>query len=356
MYKAIMLLGALFSAISFAGSVPATHHGVIYEGRVVKQYQQGHVSINWPGSNFKTKLNGNSLHVTMIGLGNQFDVMIDGVLHKKIVTDYSGQPQKFELFKALEPKIVEIEVVKRSEDTSNFSEILSFDVEGSLEGIWQQQKHILFIGDSISAGFGSESNKRECTWQEVQQTSNARLAFPYISSQMLESTLTQVSMSGLGLVRNWSGNQPHHTITHYLDKAGALFEDNREFEDRFPNLIVIEVGTNDFSTDPQVHEPWQNIQEVKQAWIKRMVEFVGMIRARYPKQPIVFMPRPAYPYDFIIPATDEAISKLKVKGESDLYSHTFYSALSGCVWHPTEQEQKEIAEQLVNFINSNKIM
>ncbi|BBN83499.1 lipase [Pseudoalteromonas sp. A25] len=356
MYKAIILLSVLFSTPLFAESLRATHHSVVYEGRVVKQYDQGHVSINWPGSNFKTKLTGQSLHVTMVGLGNQFDVLVNGQPHKKIVTDYSGQPQKFELYRSDTPKTVEIEVVKRSEDTNNFSEIIGFDVEGNLEGIWQQQKHILFIGDSISAGFGSESNKRECTWQEVQQTSNARLAFPYVSSQMLNATLTQVSMSGLGLIRNWSGNQAHHTITHYLDKAGALFEDSREFEDRFPNLIVIEVGTNDFSTDPQPHEPWQTIEEVKQAWIKRMVEFVTTIRGRYPKQPIVFMPRPAYPYNFIIPATEEAISLLKAQGQSDLYSHTFYSQLSGCVWHPTEQEHKAIAQQLVDFINTNKVL
>ena len=200
-------------------------------------------------------------------------------------------------------------------------------MDGRLEGVWQQQKHILFIGDSISAGFGSESNKRVCTRAEVVATSNARLAFPYVSADILGASFTQVSMSGLGLIRNWNGNQSHHDITHYLDKAGAVFKDNRAFEDTFPNLDSHRSwSTNDFSTDPQPHEPWQTIEEVRQAWVTRMVEFVGTIRARYPKLPIVFMPRPAYPYDFIIPATHEAISQLSALGETGLYKpYIFFS-------------------------------
>lgn len=356
MYKIIVLLSALFSCNLLALSVPATDHTIVYQGRTVKYLEEGRVSINWPGSNFKTKLIGTRLHMKLVGNGNQFDVLVDGKLHKKFVTDFSGQPQLVMLFASEVPTTVEIEVVKRTEDTVNFSDIVSFDVEGRLEEILQPQKHLLFIGDSISAGFGSESIKRDCSRPEVVATSNARLAFPYVSAAMLQASFTQVSLSGLGLLRNWSGNQPHHDITHYLSRSGALFEDNKTFEERFPNLVVIEVGTNDFSTDPQPHEPWKDIHEVKEAWIARMVEFVGTVRERYPKSPIVFMSRPAHPYDFIIPATAEAMSQLSKKGEGDLYNHTFYSELSGCIWHPTEQEQQDIATKLVSFIKSQKLI
>ncbi|WP_105169765.1 SGNH/GDSL hydrolase family protein [Pseudoalteromonas sp. T1lg23B] len=356
MYKAGLLSLLLSSSLAYGATLPATHHAIGYEGRTDKHYDLGQVNINWPGTNFKTRLKGRSLSVTMVGLGNQFDVLVDGKLHKKIVTDYSGQPQTYPLFHQQDVADVEIEVVKRSEDPVNFSQIVSFEVDGSIDGVWQQQKHILYIGDSISAGFGSESNKRDCSWPEVVETSNARLAFPYVSAQMLGASFTQLSASGLGLIRNWSGNQPHHNLPYYYDKAGAVFEDKRSFEDKFPNLIVLEVGTNDFSTDPQAHEPWADIQEVKQAWVKRMVEFVTTLRGRYPNQPILMMPRPAYPYDLIIPATNEAIALLNEKGQGELYSQPFSSALSGCIWHPTKQEHQEIAQQLVDFINAKQLL
>lgn len=357
MYKVIFNLFALGLAVSAqAQTVQATDHTIQYEGRISKSYEQGEVQFNWPGSYFKTKLIGHSLSMTLTGYGDQFDVLVDGQLHKKVVTTYSEQPATFMLFNQQEKAEVVIEVVKRTENYEQFATIHSFDVDGRLEGIWQNQKHILYIGDSISAGFGSESNKRQCTWSEVVETSNARLAFPYVAAKSLNSSFTQVSFSGLGLIRNWGGNQAHHDLAYYYDRAGGVFDQNINYQDTYPDLIVIEVGTNDFSTDPQPHEPWHNIEEVQQAWVDEMVSFVSQLRVRYPKRPIVLMPRPAYPYDLIIPSTEQAIDRLEQQGESNLYTQTFTSELNGCIWHPTAQEHQQIANTLVEFIQQHRLL
>ncbi|KAF7764390.1 hypothetical protein PCIT_b0381 [Pseudoalteromonas citrea] len=357
MYKVILSLLALGGAVcTQAQTLKATDHGIQYEGRIIKNYTDGQIQFNWPGSYFKTRLIGRSLSVVLTGYGDQFDVLVDGKLHKKIVTQYAEEPETYVLFQQEKSKEVLIEVVKRTENYDKFATIHSFDVDGRLEGVWQNQKHILYIGDSISAGFGSESNKRQCTWSEVVETSNARLAFPYVSSNALESSFTQVSFSGLGLIRNWNGNQDHHDLAYYYDRAGGVFNSTEDYQDTYPDLIVIGVGTNDFSTDPQPHEPWQNIEEVQHAWVDEMVSFVGKLRNRYPERPIVFMPRPAYPYDFIIPSTEQAIKRLQLQGESKLYTHTFYSELKGCIWHPTAQEHQQIADKLVGFIKHNKLL
>ncbi|WP_440056817.1 GDSL-type esterase/lipase family protein (plasmid) [Pseudoalteromonas sp. T1lg65] len=339
-----------------AQQLPATDHNIIFEGRVSKNYQQGSVKLNWPGTQMRTKLIGRSIAIDIKGYGDQFDVLVDGKLHKKLKTSYSGESEHFVLFEQEDHKAVNIELVKRWENYQNNTEILQVHIDGRVEGIWQQQPHILFIGDSISAGFGSESNKRQCEWPEVVATSNARLAFPYMTADMLNASYTQVSYSGLGLVRNWSGNQPHHTLRSYYDQFSAVPNSGNEFIDKYPQLIVIEVGTNDFSTDPQPHEPWDNILQVKASWENTMVEFVTTLRNRYPMTPIIFMPRPAYPYDYIIPATETAKSRLEKLGVTELYTHNFYSELNGCVWHPTESEHKSIADNLAGFIRSISIL
>ncbi|ESP94598.1 SGNH/GDSL hydrolase family protein [Pseudoalteromonas luteoviolacea] len=349
-------VGGLFSSAVFAKSYKATHHAIVYEGRVSKHYNKGQVEFNWPGTQLKTKLVGKSLKVTMAGYGDQFDVLVDGVLHKKIVTGQNGNFEEHVVFTQQDVKTVDIEIVKRWENYSNNTKILSFSTDGRLEGIWQQQPHILFIGDSISAGFGSESTKRQCTWSEIVNSSNARVAFPYLTASQLEASFTQVSYSGLGLIRNWSGNDPHHNLRTYFDKVTAVFGDNKAYEDTHPNLVVIEVGTNDFSTDPQPHEPWETIEDVKADWVSTMVEFVNTVRYRFPNAPVVFMPRPAYPYDFIIPATLEAKAKLEEQGIDKLYSHTFSSPLEGCIWHPTTAEHTDIANKLSAFIRNHNLL
>ncbi|TMP27791.1 lipolytic enzyme [Pseudoalteromonas rubra] len=351
-----ILLGLSVSLSCLANILPATHHALVYEGRIHKNYQDGSVEFNWPGTAIHTQLVGKSLAVNLVGHGEQFDILVDGKLHKKIATAQTGEAQSFVLFEQSQPKRVHIEVVKRWEHYEARSKLLNFEVDGRLEGTWEVQPHILFIGDSISAGFGSESTKRQCTWQEINDTSNARLAFPYLAAQQLNSSFTQVSYSGLGLIRNWNGNQSHHTLVDYVDKISAVFGDELPYQEKYPELIVLEFGTNDFSTDPQPHEPWQTIEEVKAAWEEAMVEFVHSLRSRYPEVAIVVMPRPAYPYDFIIPATNTALKQLASQGVEHVYANTFVSPLEGCIWHPTAQEHKDIASGLVEFIKQHDLL
>ncbi|TQF67589.1 SGNH/GDSL hydrolase family protein [Pseudoalteromonas luteoviolacea] len=352
----LSMSGIFVSPFAVGKNYQATHHAIVYEGRVSKDYGKGQVEFNWPGTQLKTKLVGKSLKMTMAGYGDQFDVLVDGKLHKRLLTNPNGNFEEHTVFEQIESKQVEIEIVKRWENYSNNSKVLSFSADGRIEGIWQQQPHILFIGDSISAGFGSESTKRQCTWTEIVNSSNARLAFPYLTATQLDASFTQVSYSGLGLIRNWSGNDSHHDLRTYYDKVSAVFGDHQGYEDTHPDLIILEVGTNDFSTDPQPHEPWENIQEVKAHWIDTMVEFTNTLRYRYPNAPIVYMPRPAYPYDFIIPATLEAKSRLEEVGVDALYSHTFISPLEGCIWHPTSAEHMDIATKLSKFINQHDLL
>lgn len=357
MLKQLVILSfGLFIHSLSALEIKATNDKVQYEGRIIKDYSNGEVKFNWPGSYFKTRLIGKSISMVAKGIDDQFDVLVNGDFHKKIKILDTDKSQEYVLYESIELEDVIIEVVKRTENYHAFTAIESFQVVGRIEGVWQQQKHILFIGDSISAGFASESTQRDCSWDEVVNTSNARIAFPYITASQLNATHTQVSYSGLGLIRNWGGNQPHHDLPYYADKAGALFAENTAFEDTFPDLIIIEVGTNDFSTDPKDSEPWSDIQEVKAAWIEKMVTFVETLKNRYPEKPFVIMPRPAYPYDLIIPSTKQAILKLNELGYDDVFSHVFDSQLNACIWHPTEHEHKEIATKLVKFINGKGIL
>lgn len=357
MFKYLGFLACcLASACAFAQVVPATFYALQYEGRSVKDYTSGTVQINWPGTTLKTRFLGSTLSIDMVGNGDHFDVLIDDQLTKKLITNGGSEVQRFVLFESDTAQNVQVELVKRTENYQAMSKIVSLEHDGYLEGIWSHQPHILFIGDSISAGFGSESTKRECTWEEIYATSNARLAFPYQTGQELNASITQISFSGLGLIRNWNGNQPYHDLTHYADKASAVYGQKLDFEDNYPDLIVIEVGTNDFSTDPQAHEPWKDIEEVKTAWTNRMVEFVTELKFRYNGVNIVLMPRPAYPYDYIIPATDEAIKILNAQGTNGIYSHTFVSPLEACIWHPTKEEHKSIAKELSEFIRTNQLL
>lgn len=113
---------------------------------------------------------------------------------------------------------------------------------------------IEFIGDSLSCGYGIEGES-PCKFSA--QTENALLAFPVITAQMLNAQEHSVlCYSGKGVVRNYGAptrtspdplpvyyNRTLATIRDYIwDFKASSFQ---------PDIVVITLGGNDFSTAPQ---------------------------------------------------------------------------------------------------------
>ncbi|WP_139367829.1 hypothetical protein [Enterovibrio nigricans] len=113
--------------------------------------------------------------------------------------------------------------MKRNENHDAMVRISSFDVIGHVQGIWKQQPHLLFFGDSITTGYGNESDTRVCTNAEIQETTNARVSYASLTAKALDASRTLVAYSGLGLLRNWNGTDSYHNLPYYQNKSGAIW-------------------------------------------------------------------------------------------------------------------------------------
>ncbi|KXF82299.1 SGNH/GDSL hydrolase family protein [Enterovibrio coralii] len=332
----------------------ATDANICYQGRVVQNHDAGHVSFNWPGVNISLRFTGQILAVELAGCGDQFDVLVNGNLSQKLITDAQGLTETFTLFESNMPTTVDVEIVKRTENYSAFSTLFGFQHDGHLEDADEAATpHILFFGDSMSAGYASESNTVECSFEEIVNTSNARLAFPYATTRTLGATLTQVSYSGIGLVRNWNGTAPHRHIPDFLYKASAMDdEEHAHFDEKQPTLIVIEIGTNDFNTPLNDHEPWVSQDALEHDWINRMVSFVDEIRTHYGHTNILL----AVPEGNIVELADHAISQLFANDVGSVFRHTFVVEGKGCAKHPIESEHAQVAAAMSAYIQDNYLL
>ena len=349
-------LAGLFMASSpvIAETIEATDHRLNYQGRIIKDWQNQDVQLNWPGSRLSFNFSGSEIDITMNGQGARFDVLINNKLHKVLNTNYDNTA--YSLVNLDSPESINVELVKRTETYDAMLTIDALDGDGQFEGNWVNQPHILFVGDSISAGFGSESTKRQCTQEEIFNTSNARKAFPSKTAQQLQASYSQVSYSGLGVLRNYNGNQPHHNASYYHDKAGALFGFTQPFEDKHPNLIVIELGTNDFSTNMQPHDPWPDMATFKQAWSESYVNLLDNLRQRYGDVPVIAIGNYVWPNNELIPGLNEVQTQLKQQNKAPINIVTMSTNLEGCLWHPTESEHTVIAETLASYINTEHLL
>ncbi|WP_052260949.1 SGNH/GDSL hydrolase family protein [Photobacterium gaetbulicola] len=350
LFKKAIIMGLLmFTGQVFATTIPATDYRFNYEGRVIKDWALGEVLLNWPGSAVAFQFSGSRLQVNMDGRGTQFDVLVNGELSHRVKT--SSGMNTYDIVSFAEPDEVHIELVKRNENHDAMIRIAGFDVEGDIHGVWQQQPHILFYGDSITAGYGNESSQRECTTAEIADTTNARMSYASIASETLGASRTLVAYSGLGLLRNWNGNDPHHNLPYYMNKSGAIFTGIDEYEDRHPDLVVINLGGNDFSTPLQPHEPWPDMPAFYAAWLDGYVDFISRQRDRYGNVPVIVVAK--IWYHEIISMLEARLAAQNIQG---VYTHYYDAEYLGCNWHPSVKEHKIIADNLVNKIKVLSIL
>ncbi|MGL4251142.1 MAG: GDSL-type esterase/lipase family protein [Aeromonas sp.] len=350
---ALLILWAPFSAAKDV-NVEATDYRLSFSGRVVKDWTNSDVYFNWPGVALSFRFKGMDASIIMNGRGGRFDVLVNGRVVSIINTD--STLKKYPLVKFDSQQDVLVELVKRNE---TYEEMVFFDgleVNGEVLEHRPSQKHIIFFGDSLSAGLGSESHHQKCSSDETFKTSNARVAFPTMTAKLLNASHSQVSYSGLGVIRNYAGEQRYHNLPYYFNKAGAVLNDSSAYEDRHPGLLVIELGLNDFNTDLKPDEPWANVENFRHSWTDAYVQFIIQLRQRYGDVPIVLVGLALDkddPFELAINAVNEELLRM---GERSVYIKKIDIKFDGCLWHPTEVEHKRISTILASFISDMSLL
>jgi len=123
----------------------------------------------------------------------------------------------------------------------------------------QQQRKIEFVGDSITCGFGDEGANPDCPFTAA--TENNYRTYGSLTSLALNADLHLEAWSGKGVVRNYGDKNITSINPFPIYFPRTLANDNLSnwnFSSWIPDAVVINLGTNDYSTPPQ---PPQNVFE-----------------------------------------------------------------------------------------------
>ena len=106
---------------------------------------------------------------------------------------------------------------------------------------------IEFIGDSHTVGYGNTSATRNCSEDDVWKTTDDSQAFGAKMARHYGADYQVGAISGRGIVRNYdgSGGDPLPEAYPYVLLDHSARYENRAWQ---PQVIVIALGTNDFST------------------------------------------------------------------------------------------------------------
>ncbi|WP_082457120.1 SGNH/GDSL hydrolase family protein [Sphingomonas sp. Leaf23] len=213
-----------------------------------------------------------------------------------------------------------------------------------------RRRAIEFIGDSHTVGYGNTSTSRDCSDGQVWDTTDTSQGIAGQLSRRYAAAYRVNAISGRGIVRNYGGFAAPTVPDAY---PYALFDGKTPANDAGwrPQVIVIALGTNDFSTPLKPEERWKSRDALHADYEARYVRFVQDLRRRSPH---------AF---FVLWATDLAdgeiareVAKvgdlLRAKGETR-FAVVPVTGLSfgGCHFHPNVADDGKIADAIGKAID-----
>ena len=231
---------------------------------------------SWPGVYFEARFTGPTVRVEVDDAENALHLLVDGEL--QLVLPRTGR--RTLVLDNLGPGEHTVRLEKVSETQGPVGSFLGFAVPdaGAALAPPVYERLIEFIGDSNTVGYGNTSTGRECTSEQVRDTTNSSLTFAPLIARNFGADYRMIASSGFGVVRNYAGNSPDLAIPVLYDR---ILHDQPIAElpaQPAADLIVIRLGSNDFSTPLGEDEAWPDKDAVRADYRDTYVEFVERLQ------------------------------------------------------------------------------
>ena len=232
---------------------PAASSEVRYVGRT--QTNGDDVSFDWSGTCFECRFTGGSLAMRVSDTKkNYYNLTVDG-RDAGVVTTF-GTDSVVVLAEKLGRGEHTVRMQKRTEGEQGRTTIHAFLLDRGrrlLPAAPAPGRHIEFIGNSLTCGYGTEGLSKDEPFKP--QTENCNKAYACIIARYFGADYTLIAHSGRGAARNY-GDKNTTSQNTMADRIANTFDEAAEPAWDFaaspyrPDLVVINLGSNDFSTLP----------------------------------------------------------------------------------------------------------
>lgn len=222
------------------------------------------IHFNWPSSGFNFSFTGSAAAIELSGLEFSelyYDVYIDHIF-SHVLKQIPSQT-KYLLCSDLPVAEHRVSIRRRNEVFAGTSIIKAIYLpqKGTLiPPPRPESRHILFVGDSLTCGYGVEVNKPEIPFELSSENSNK--SYAAVAASELHADYTTIAESGRGLIRNYDNTTnrtlpklyPYSVPSHTESGESEIWDhENSSFD-----VISINLGTNDFAVEPPLKENFIN--------------------------------------------------------------------------------------------------
>lgn len=283
-------------------------------------------------------------------------VFVDGICTHDLMMDEKEKKVSIIEANAKENHLVEIIKVSESAMSTCGIRSLATDENAVVKPAQRKERYIEFAGDSITCGYGVDDEVAEHSFKT--STEDATKAYAYLTAQALKADHSLVSLSGYGIISGYSGDgvrRPDQLLPTYYEKMGFSYGSMQgvypqdvawNFENRQPDVVVINLGTNDQSFT-------RNIKELCEEYCSAYRTFIRKIRSKNPNAYIVSML--GVMGEDLCPFAEKAVATYQAEtGDARVSFHRFTEQLNedgrAADWHPSQITHRKTADKLMNII------
>ncbi|MDT0343621.1 SGNH/GDSL hydrolase family protein [Streptomyces litchfieldiae] len=343
---------AVASPVRASGGVPAQFHTA---GRVTRTAPDA-VQYSWPGVYFEGRFRGTGVGIVLDDAHNDYDIQIDGTTVATLVTP--GRTTRW--INGLANAAHAVRLVKRTESAwaaGTFGGFVTAPGGAILARPRPRSRQIEFIGDSNTAGYGNASGTRDCSSNGgVNRNSNADLTYGALTARGLDADYQINAFSGLGMVRNWNGGSPEVDFRTYYDRA-LLHVDGDVWRRPVtwrPQVVVVALGANDFSTPLGPGERWATEDSLVADYETAYHGFLDKLRARYGAGTFIVIGATGVSSTNTFAETAQRIVRDRNGRGDDRVGYWYYDdpALDrlGCDWHFSLNDHRILAGLLDDYL------
>jgi lysophospholipase L1-like esterase len=320
------------------------------------------VQFTWPGTYFEGRFRGTGVGLVLNDSNNDYVVQVDGTTVATLVTP--GQTTYW--VRGLAGGDHTVRLAKRTEGpwaAGEFDGLIAADGGAILAKPAARTRQIEFIGDSWTAGYGDMSTTRDCNSNGgVTRNSNADVTFGALTAKGLNADYQINAWSGLGMVRNYNGSNPDYNFRTYYDTDLQALYNSTTWQVPStwrPQVLVIGLGINDFSTALNSGEKWATVADLAAAYRTAYLAFIDKLRTRYGSGTFIVLTYPDLSYQTTAFADSvKQIVKTRNDAGDSRVSSLYYddNALGldhlGCDWHPSQHDHQIIASTLTRHLST----
>lgn len=321
-------------------AVPATP-AVYFVGRY-DDTDPDAVRYGWPGTGVVVRFSGTGISVRLNDPARYHTLVIDGVEEPRLATS-SGE-QLYELASGLPDGEHTVELYRRTEGFFGPTVFLGVELDGTLLAPSPPQRRIEVLGDSITCGYGNEGADQYCDFSA--DTENHYQTYGAIAARAVGAELSTVAWSGKGVIYNY-GDDVVEPLPELYDRAipsdGAVSWD---FAWQ-PDVVVVNLGTNDVSTD---NDPTETL------FVGAYVGLLEQIRNAYADARVLCTVAPLLggsDQATVEGYIDQAIAERAAAGDTNVARIDLSVAADGwgCDWHPSVATHQAMASRLVEVLH-----